>query len=257
MTRRKLPIGIQTFAKLREDDCYYVDKTGFALRLIDEGTHYFLSRPQRFGKSLFLDTLAELFAGNEPLFRGLQAHGRWDWGRRFPVIRLSFGGGVVQSRAELDRSIRAQLGRNRRNLRVSCADPDDIASCFAELIEQASNTAGERTVVLIDEYDKPILDNLSRPDTAREIRDGLRNLYSVIKDADAHIRFAFLTGVSKFSKAEPVLWAEQSQRHFRRPDVLGHLRLYRGGLGVCLRPGVGRARSATDPRLVQRLQLDR
>ncbi|MGB5734421.1 MAG: ATP-binding protein [Thiohalocapsa sp.] len=200
MTRRKLPIGIQTFAKLREDDCYYVDKTGFALRLIEQGTHYFLSRPRRFGKSLFLDTLAELFGGNEPLFRGLEAHDQWDWNRRFPMVRLSFGGGVVQSRTELDRRIRAQLGRNRDTLGVTCGDPDDIAGCFAELIQQANHVAGERAVVLIDEYDKPILDNLTRPDAAREIRDGLRNLDSVIKDADAHIRFAFLTGVSKFSK---------------------------------------------------------
>jgi hypothetical protein len=76
MTRLKLPIGIQTFAKLREDGCYYVDKTGFALRLIEQGTHYFLSRPRRFGKSLLLDTLAELFAGNQALFQGLYAYDR-------------------------------------------------------------------------------------------------------------------------------------------------------------------------------------
>jgi hypothetical protein len=113
MSRRRLPIGIQTFREIREGDYYYVDKTGFALRLIEEGTHYFLSRPRRFGKSLFLDTLAELFAGNEPLFRGLEAHGRWDLGRRFPVVRFSFGGGVVQSRAELDRRILSLLRKNQ------------------------------------------------------------------------------------------------------------------------------------------------
>lgn len=102
MSRKKLPIGIQTFARIREDGCYYVDKTGFALQLIEEGNYYFLSRPRRFGKSLLLDTLAELFAGNEPLFRGLAAHGKWDWTRRFPVLRNSFGDGVLQSRAALD-----------------------------------------------------------------------------------------------------------------------------------------------------------
>jgi len=80
MSRKKLPIGIQTFARIREDDCYYVDKTGLALQLIEEGNYYFLSRPRRFGKSLFLDTLAELFEGNEALFRGLAVHGQWDWG---------------------------------------------------------------------------------------------------------------------------------------------------------------------------------
>ena len=200
MSRRRLPIGIQTFREIREGNYYYVDKTGFALRLNDEGKYYFLSRPRRFGKSLFLDTLAELFAGNEPLFRGLEAHGRWDWGRRFPVVRFSFGGGVIQSRAELDRRILALLRRNQEALGVVCRDPEDIVGCFSELIEAAEAAHGERVVVLVDEYDKPILDNLGNPDTAREIRDGLRNLYSVIKDADAHVRFAFLTGVSKFSK---------------------------------------------------------
>jgi hypothetical protein len=200
MSRRRLPIGIQTFREIREGDYYYVDKTGFALRLIEEGKYYFLSRPRRFGKSLFLDTLAELFAGNEALFRGLAAHGRWDWGRRFPVVRFSFGGGVIQSRAELDRRILALLRKNQETLGVVCRDPEDIVGCFSELIETAHAAHGERVVVLVDEYDKPILDNLSNPDSAREIRDGLRNLYSVIKDSDAHIRFAFLTGVSKFSK---------------------------------------------------------
>ena len=112
--RRKLPIGIQTFREIREGDCYNVDKTGFALRLIEQGKYYFLSRPRRFGKSLFLDTLGELFSGNEPLFRGLHVHEHWDWQRRYPVIRLSFADGVLQSRAELNEKIgellRAKFG---------------------------------------------------------------------------------------------------------------------------------------------------
>ncbi len=200
MTRQKLPIGIQTFREIREDHCYYVDKTAFALKLIEEGKYYFLSRPRRFGKSLFLDTLAELFAGNEPLFRGLYAQDRWDWSKPAPVIRLSFGGGVVRNRVELDQRILALLRSNRTALGLTCSDPTDAAGCFNELIVNAHAATGERVVVLVDEYDKPILDNLTAPDIAREIRDGLRNLYSVIKDSDAHVRFAFLTGVSKFSK---------------------------------------------------------
>ena len=200
MTRKRLPIGIQTFQKIREEDHYYVDKTAFAWKLIEEGTHYFLSRPRRFGKSLFLDTLGELFAGNEPLFRGLTIHDRWDWSRRYPVIRLSFGGGVVEDRVEFERRLRSLLRGNARSLGLACSDPEDTAGCFAELIERAHAATGERVVVLVDEYDKPILDNLTDPDVARVMRDGLRNLYSVIKDSDAHIRFAFLTGVSKFSK---------------------------------------------------------
>ena len=200
MTRQKLPIGLQTFRTLREEGCYYVDKTPFALKLIEEGSYYFLSRPRRFGKSLFLDTLAEVFAGSEPLFRGLYIHERWDWARRYPVIRLSFGGGVVSNSATLERRIRALLRGQARTWGVVYDDPEDIPGCFAELIQQAHAATGERVVVLVDEYDKPILDNLTQPDIARALRDGLRNLYSVIKDSDAHIRFAFLTGVSKFSK---------------------------------------------------------
>jgi len=200
MTRKKLPIGIQTFEKIREDDYYYVDKTRFILQLIDEGTHYFLSRPRRFGKSLLLDTIGELFAGNETLFQGLYCHDRWDWSKRYPVIRISFGGGVVRSVADLERRILALLRTNRENLGLSCSDETDIPGCFAELIQNAAKKAGERVVVLIDEYDKPILDNITNPALAAEIRHGLRNLYSVIKDSDAHIRFTFLTGVSKFSK---------------------------------------------------------
>ena len=199
MSGLRLPIGIQTFREIREGNYYYVDKTGFALRLDDEGKYYFLSRPRRFGKSLFLDTLAELFAGNEPLFRELEAHRRWDWGRRFPVVRLSFAEGVLRSRVELDQRIGELLADNE--VRLEVASPHrSLAGRFQGLIAAAHAAHGEPVVVLVDEYDKPILDNLSDPDTARQLRDGLRNLYSVIKGADAHIRFAFLTGVSKFSK---------------------------------------------------------
>ena len=93
MAKRRLPIGMQTFRTLREQDCYYVDKTAYIERLLDEGTHYFLSRPRRFGKSLFLDTLKELFEGSQALFAGLHIHDRYDWSVHHPVVRLSFGGG--------------------------------------------------------------------------------------------------------------------------------------------------------------------
>jgi hypothetical protein len=107
--RRKLPIGIQTFRKIREDHCHYVDKTAYIGRLVDEGTHYFLSRPRRFGKSLFLDTLKELFEGNEPLFTGLAIHQRWDWSVRHPVLRLSFGSGNFKEPGDLHKDAMEQL----------------------------------------------------------------------------------------------------------------------------------------------------
>jgi hypothetical protein len=199
MNRKKLPIGIQTFREIREEGYYYVDKTPYALKLATEGKYYFLSRPRRFGKSLFLDTLAELFAGNEPLFRGLYCHDKWDWSKKHPVIRISFAEGRLENRAELDERIRELLDKNQKALGIRCAHTS-IPGCFSELIEGAAQKYGHRTVVLVDEYDKPILDNLTDPVVARAMREGLRNLYSVIKGQDAHIQFAFLTGVSKFSK---------------------------------------------------------
>ena len=99
MARRRLPIGIQTFRKLRESNCYYVDKTPYALQLVDEGTHYFLSRPRRFGKSLFLDTLKELFEGSRELFEGLAAHGGWDWSCATRCCGWSSEGETTPSRA--------------------------------------------------------------------------------------------------------------------------------------------------------------
>ena len=159
MTRRRLPIGIQTFRKIREQDCYYVDKTAYVERLLREGTHYFLSRPRRFGKSLFLDTLKELFEGNEALFAGLHIHGRHDWSKRHPVVRLSFGGGSFTEHANLETSVMAQLEGvgEQAGVRARYATAPER---FAHLIRTMHTHTGQRVAVLVDEYDKPILDAL-------------------------------------------------------------------------------------------------
>ena len=199
MLKRKLPIGIQTFRKIREEGCYYVDKTSFIGRLVEEGTHYFLSRPRRFGKSLFLDTLKELFEGNEALFAGLDIHRKWDWSVRHLVLRLSFGGGDFKVPGFLEANFQEKLTDIEREWRVS-SDHATAPGRFASLIAALHRQAGRPVVILVDEYDKPILDALDEPDLARANRDFLRSVYSVIKDSDAHVRFTFLTGVSKFSK---------------------------------------------------------
>ena len=198
--KRKLPIGIQTFREIREDRCYYVDKTAYAKRLAEEGKQYFLSRPRRFGKSLFLDTLKELFEGNEALFRGLYVHDKWDWSVRHPVLRLSFGGGHFKQPGYLEEDVTDQLEvlEERTGARPRPTRPPPVR--FRRLIEASSERAGQRAVVLVDEYDKPILDALDVPDIARANRDFLRGLYGTVKDCDAHIRFSFFTGVSKFSR---------------------------------------------------------
>ncbi|MBC7355282.1 MAG: ATP-binding protein [Desulfomicrobiaceae bacterium] len=201
MARKKLPIGIQTFAEIRREGYYYVDKTPFVSALAESGKYYFLSRPRRFGKSLFLDTLAEAFAANRALFSGLYLENHWDWATRHPVVRISFASGVLQDRQALDHSIHVQLEHNAQRLGVVLPSRDEgVAVRFDALIHEAATHQGTQAVVLVDEYDKPILDNLTDPNTARAMREGLRNLYSVLKGRDADLRFVFLTGVSKFSK---------------------------------------------------------
>ena len=197
--RRKLPIGIQTFREIREEGCYYVDKTAFAKRLVDEGKHYFLSRPRRFGKSLFVDTLKELFEGNEPLFRGLAVHDDWTWSTRHPVVRLDFSAGVSTAPDDVHRATMAQLDAIEEDAGVA-GRYDTAPERFGHLIRALHRHTGQRVVVLVDEYDKPILDALRTPDTARANRDFLRGLYSTVKFADAHVKFSFFTGVSKFTK---------------------------------------------------------
>ncbi len=197
---KKLPIGVSNLREIIEEGYTYVDKSRFVHELDESGKYYFLSRPRRFGKSLFIDTLKEAFEGNRALFQGLWLQDHWDWEKQYPVVHISFGSGVVKSRETLDRRIMDILYRNRKRLGVTCREPNDIAGYFGELIRNSAEKYGLRTVVLIDEYDKPLLDNITDTQRALEIREGLKNLYSVIKDSDACVRFALLTGVSKFSK---------------------------------------------------------
>ncbi len=199
MNKRRLPIGLQTFREIRAEDCYYVDKTPHIGRLLDEGKHYFLSRPRRFGKSLFLDTLKELFEGDEALFAGLYIHDRWDWSVRYPVLRLDLSGGSYTDRHGLHEDVMAQLD-DIAQVAGLATRYESAPACLRHLIRAWSRQVDERVVVLVDEYDKPILDALEEPDIARANRDFLRGLYAVIKASDAYIRFSFITGVSKFSK---------------------------------------------------------
>ena len=199
MTARRLPLGMQTFRKLRQANCYYVDKTPYVRRLLDQGRHYFLSRPRRFGKSLFLDTLKELFEGSEELFEGLHIHDRRDWSLRRPVVRLSFAGGSFKRPELLEDNVMEQLAAVERRHGVE-ANYRTAPGRFAYLLEALREGTGQRVAVLVDEYDKPILDALETPEVARANRDYLRGLYGVIKDRDADVHFTFLTGVSKFSK---------------------------------------------------------
>ena len=196
---KKLPIGIQTFSEIVQENYYYVDKTEFAYKLITKGKYYFLSRPRRFGKSLFLDTLAEIFSGNRELFRGLYIYDKYEF-TAHPIIRISFGSGDYSTSIEqIERKIKWILERNQNELNIQCEKKQND-ECFAELIDKAHHKYNQRVVILIDEYDKPILDNITNKEMATNARNILKNFYSIIKDNDRYIRFVFITGVSKFSK---------------------------------------------------------
>ena len=196
---KKLPISIQTFSEIIKNNYAYVDKTDIAVDLIENGKYYFLSRPRRFGKSLFISTLQAMFEGREELFTGLQAHERWDWSVQYPVIKISFAG-VARTVADMKQDIKNILKTNQKRLKISCDLPDDIGGCFYELIEKSFEKYNEKVVILVDEYDKLILDNLDQVEMAKEAREILKDLYTIIKDSDEFIKFAFLTGVSKFAK---------------------------------------------------------
>ena len=198
MTRRRLPIGVQTFRKIREGDYYCVDKTAYLARLVDEAKHYVLSRPRRFGKSLLLDTLKELFEGNEPLFRGLAIHGGWDWSIRHPVLRLRFGGDRFRREDDVPAHVAGQLDALEKRAGIA-PRPAAASIRLGRLIRELHERTGQRVVVLVDDYDKPVLDLLDAPEACRVNRDFLCGLYGVVKDCDAHVHFTLLAGVSRFS----------------------------------------------------------
>ena len=196
---KKLPIGIQSFVEIRTENYYYADKTPFVKKLSDSGKYFFLSRPRRFGKSLFLDTLRQAFLGKRELFEGLYLQDNWDWDKKYPVIHISFGSGVVDSKEKLVKIIESFLNKEAQEKSLELKE-EVLSLRFKELIEKLSKKYQEKVVVLVDEYDKPILDRIEEPEIARENREILKDFYSVLKDTDIYLKLVFLTGVSRFSK---------------------------------------------------------
>ncbi len=195
-----MPIGVQDFKDLRTSELnyLYIDKTAEVYKLVRSGKVFFLSRPRRFGKSLLLSTIRYLFEGEKELFEGLWIHNRWDWGKRYPVISISLGG--ARSIEDVISDLKDQVEANAERLNVEL-ESRDVVIRFRQLIREVSKRYGIRVVVLIDEYDKPILDNLEQKRVATEIREYLRRFYSEIKNGDEYLKFILLTGVTRFSKA--------------------------------------------------------
>ncbi len=197
---QKLPIGISVLKQIREGNYIYIDKTEYAYNLIDQYKYVFLSRPRRFGKSLFLDTLQNIFEGNKKYFEGSYIYNRWDWEDKYPVIKISFSGDL-RSPQGLKRNILQVLKHNQKRLGVECDNIDEYDTCFVDLVQKAYEKYQKGVVILIDEYDKAILDNLDQIEIATQNREVLKALYGIIKDNGEYIKFVFITGVSKFSKA--------------------------------------------------------
>ena len=195
-----LPIGIQSFEKLRRENLLYVDKTGKLLEMIRSGSRYFLSRPRRFGKSLTLSTLEAMFKGQSKLFRGLSAE---DWvGKQAqnpaPVLRLDMSIFTTETIDDFKLSLKENISRLARLFKIEIFS-ETIGGKFQDLIEGLYSNGGS-VVVLIDEYDKPILDHINDLRKANEIREVLRSFYIILKSCDKYLRFVMLTGISKFSK---------------------------------------------------------
>jgi len=196
---RKLPVGIQDFEKLLTNNFVYVDKTQYVYQLAQFGAPYFLARPRRFGKSLFLSTLKAYFEGKKELFEGLKiAELEKDW-IKYPVIYLDFNIGLLTRAENVATTIKKQL-EDLSVLWVNNCDYEDLAFKFKAIIKAAYEQTGQKVVVLIDEYDKPLINTMDDQKANEEIRTVLKSFYGVLKSADTYLRFVFITGVTKFSK---------------------------------------------------------
>ncbi|MFA5880438.1 MAG: AAA family ATPase, partial [Candidatus Margulisiibacteriota bacterium] len=205
---KKLPIGMQTFENLIKGDCLYIDKTKYIHELVKDvlignsSARYFLSRPRRFGKSLLVSTFDAIFSGKKELFKGLWIYDNpeYDW-EIYPIIKLDFGEINNKGATNLTEDLKLRLLQIAKKNELSLNINNNISACFRLLIQDLAEKHQKQVVVLIDEYDKPIIDHLGKDiELAKENRDMLKSFYGVLKAQDANLKFIFLTGVSKFSK---------------------------------------------------------
>ena len=197
MNERFLPIGIQDFEDLRSRGCIYVDKTALIYKLATEGKPYFLSRPRRFGKSLLLSTMEAYFLGKKELFKGLAIETLEKEWIEYPVLKISFGADNYPDLESLKSALNLQLSDYEKLYDIKVEDRR-FAPRFTNIIKGIVNQTGKKLVILIDEYDKPILDALYT-EFEEQNRQELRSFYSPLKDCDKYIRFLFITGITKVS----------------------------------------------------------
>ena len=199
MSQRIYPIGVQNFEKIRKDGYLYVDKTALIYQLVTTGSYYFLSRPRRFGKSLLISTLEAYFQGKKELFKGLameQLEEKWTV---HPVLRLDLNIEKYDTVESLNNILESNLSHWEK---IYGANPSDrsFSLRFAGIIRRACEQTGQRVVILVDEYDKPLLQSIGNKEVQTELRNTLKPFYGVLKTMDECIKFALLTGVTKFGK---------------------------------------------------------
>ncbi|ACJ75364.1 conserved protein, with A weak D-galactarate dehydratase/altronate hydrolase domain [Thermosipho africanus TCF52B] len=197
-----LPIGLQDFSDIVNNNMIYVDKTKFIYDLASSGNKYFfVSRPRRFGKSLTLSVFENLFKGNKELFKDTWIYDKWDFSQTFPVVRINLVGLNCESLEKVQLGLYMQISTIAKKFNLSLKFLEkDISYGFKELIQSLSEKLNSRVVVLVDEYEKPVLDNIHKKEKAQRMREFLRNFYSILKEEDSSLRFVFLTGITKFTK---------------------------------------------------------
>jgi hypothetical protein len=195
-----LPIGISDFKELIQGNFIYVDKTEYIYKLINSGKYYFLSRPRRFGKSLLLSTIRYLFENHKELFKGLYIENKWTWNETYPVIRISFAIDLLKKEDYKKRIIQELLKNYLNNELDTFQKTEDEVELFEYLIINLYRKHKKKVVILIDEYDKPILDLIENIKEAEQVRKYLKAFYSVLKNLDEYIKFVLITGVTKFAK---------------------------------------------------------
>ena len=200
MAKKRYPIGIQTFDKIRTEDRLYIDKTEYVYRMAHSDSNYiFLGRPRRFGKSLLVSTLQSYFEGKKELFKGLAIEKlEQDW-TEYPVLHFSMAMGKHMEKEQLERYLLYIIGLNEKKFGIE-NDAVDPNVRLASLIMNVYRRTGKKVVVLIDEYDAPLLDVAHEDDNLKDLRNIMRNFYSPLKDCDPYLRFVFLTGITKFSQ---------------------------------------------------------
>ncbi len=196
---KRLPIGISDFKELITNNYVYVDKTKYIYELLSSCKYIFLSRPRRFGKSLLLSTIEYLYESKRELFKGLYIEDKWDWSEKYPVIRINFAKDI-ESKEKLIKRMKEELRKNYIYYEIEIKEGEDEIFLFEELIMILNKKYNKQVVVLIDEYDKPILDVIEDNKQGEDVRKTLKSFYSVLKGLDRYIKFVLVTGVSKFAK---------------------------------------------------------